>query len=360
VLEDARYLSSTAAGSLALVNAAPAAVDNAYNVNEEGSLSVAAPGVLGNDTDADHDPLTALLVSGPVPYTAGELNFNSNGAFVFTPTVDFNGPVTFTYKANDGFVDGNTATVTITVNAVNDAPSFTQVGDQVVNEDAGPQTVTGWATGISAGPANESGQTLTFVVTANDNPGLFSAGPAVAADGTLTYTPAPGENGVAHITLVLMDGGGTANGGVDTSAPQTFVITVVPENHPPDCSTADTDEVSIWSPDKSFHLAHIVGVTDPDGDPVTIKITGIFQDERTGSNAPDGTGVGTDTAQLRAERDSHGDGRVYHISFSASDGKGGMCQSSDVRIGVVPHDQGGTDVLDQIDQGPLYDSTTRN
>jgi hypothetical protein len=105
---------------------------------------------------------------------------------------------------------------------------------------------------------------------------------------------------------------------------------------------------------------HVIGVTDPDGDPVTITITGIFQDERTGSNAPDGIGVGTDTAQLRAERDSRGDGRVYHISFSASDGKGGMCQSSDVRIGVVPHDQGGTDVLDQIDQGPLYDSTTRN
>src|SRR5207249_6196158 len=94
-------------------------------------------------------------------------------------------------------------------------------------------TVAGWATAISAGPANESGQTLTFLVTNNSNPGLFSAAPAVAANGTLTYTPVANANGTATITLVLQDNGGTANGGVNTSAAQTFTITVTAVNDAP-------------------------------------------------------------------------------------------------------------------------------
>ncbi|MCB1569855.1 MAG: hypothetical protein KDI72_02050, partial [Xanthomonadales bacterium] len=58
---------------------------------------------------------------------------------------------------------------------VNDAPSFTAGPDQTVLEDAGPQTVNPWATAISAGPPNESGQVVTFNVTGNTNPSLFSA-----------------------------------------------------------------------------------------------------------------------------------------------------------------------------------------
>ena len=67
----------------------------------------------------------------------------------------------------------------------------------------------------------------------NDNPTLFSAGPAVASDGTLTFTPAANKNGVANITLYVQDNGGTANGGDDTSDPQTFVITVNAVNDAP-------------------------------------------------------------------------------------------------------------------------------
>ena len=75
--------------------------------------------------------------------------------------------------------------------AVNDPPSFAlpTSPDQTVLEDAGAQTVSGFATSISAGPANESGQTLTFHVS-NDNNGLFSAQPSInVSTGTLTYTP---------------------------------------------------------------------------------------------------------------------------------------------------------------------------
>src|SRR5204862_451522 len=83
---------------------------------------------------------------------------------------------------------------------VNDAPSFVRGADQTSNEDAGPQTVANWATAISAGPADESGQTVTFTVT-SDNPSLFSAGPAVSSSGTLTYTAAANANGTATVTV---------------------------------------------------------------------------------------------------------------------------------------------------------------
>ena len=95
------------------------------------------------------------------------------------------------------------------------------------------QTVAGWATTISPGPPNESGQTVSFVIDANTNPGLFTVGPAVASNGTLTYTPAPNQHGTATITLHAQDNGGTADGGVNVSAPQTFTITVTAVNDPP-------------------------------------------------------------------------------------------------------------------------------
>ena len=95
----------------------------------------------------------------------------------------------------------------ITVNAVNDAPSFTKGLDQTVLEDEGAQTVNPWATGLSRGHADESSQTLTFNVTNNTNPSLFSAGPAISPTGVLTYTPTADTNGSATITLTLSDNG---------------------------------------------------------------------------------------------------------------------------------------------------------
>ncbi len=158
----------------------------------------------------------------------------------YTPAANANGTATLTLDLmdNGGTANGGQDTsapqsFVITVTSVNDAPSFTKGADPTVLEDAGPQTVNPWATGISAGPANESGQTLTFNVTGDTNPALFSAAPAISSTGVLTYTPAADANGTATITIDLMDNGGTANGGVDTSAPQSFVITVTSVNDVP-------------------------------------------------------------------------------------------------------------------------------
>ncbi len=206
----------------AVVNDRPVAVDDGYSVNEDGTLNVAAAGVLANDTDPESDPLTASLVTTT---PNGALTLNANGSFSYTPYLDFYGTDSFTYRANDLGAASVAATVTITVNAVNDVPSFTKGANESANENAGAQTVAGWATAISAGPANEAAQVVDFIVT-NDNNGLFSVQPAISATGTLTYTPAANANGSATVSVQIHDNGGTANGGVDTSAIQTFTITV--------------------------------------------------------------------------------------------------------------------------------------
>ncbi|HYW72478.1 MAG TPA: choice-of-anchor Q domain-containing protein [Pyrinomonadaceae bacterium] len=164
----------------------------------------------------------------------------ANGSLTYTPAANANGSATVTVTANDsgGTLNGGSnssapQSFTITVNSVNDTPSFTKGQNQTVNEDAGAQTVTNWATAISAGPANESSQVLTFQVTGNTNSALFSAPPAISATGTLSYTPAANANGSATITINLKDDGGTANGGNDTSVSQTFTITVNAVNDPP-------------------------------------------------------------------------------------------------------------------------------
>jgi hypothetical protein len=120
---------------------------------------------------------------------------------------------------------------TTTAPPPNQAPSFTAGGNQSVLEDAGPQSVS-WATSISPGSAGEAAQSVTFTASA-DTPALFSSQPAVAPNGMLTYTAAADANGTATVTVVAHDNGGTANGGSDTSAARTFVITVSPVNDAP-------------------------------------------------------------------------------------------------------------------------------
>lgn len=113
-------------------------------------------------------------------------------------------------------------------------------------------------------------------------------------------------------------------------------------NRPPECTDALATRIELWPPNHQFVTVSIAGVTDPDGDSLTTRIMGITQDEPllgggSGNTCPDGKGVGTRSASVRAERSGTGNGRVYHVSFTAGDGKGGQCTGS-VRI-CVPHDQ---------------------
>ncbi len=104
----------------AAVNHAPVASGESYAVAAGGTLTVGAPGTLGNDSDSDSVSLTAMLVSDAAH---GALVFNPDGSFNYTPAVNFTGADSFTYKANDGQLDSNVATVSITVNPANDTNS---------------------------------------------------------------------------------------------------------------------------------------------------------------------------------------------------------------------------------------------
>ena len=119
--------------------------------------------------------------------------------------------------ANGGVDTSAPQTFTITVTPVNDAPSFTKGADQTVLEDAGAQTVDGWATGDQRRPGERSRPGAELHRHQRQQRRCSPSQPAIAANGTLTYTPAANANGTATVTVQVHDNGGTANGGVDTS-----------------------------------------------------------------------------------------------------------------------------------------------
>lgn len=164
--------------------------------------------------------------------TLAQINttLNSANALTYQGNPDFFGSDSLTLTANDGGVNGSaTRTIPITVNPVNDRPSLTATNPSAVTSNSGTQTLTNWAS-FNPGAVNEAGQTATYTVSNISNPSLFALGgtPTIAANGTLTYTPASGVTGTSTFQVAVRDNGGTANGGQDTSLLQTFTITVNP------------------------------------------------------------------------------------------------------------------------------------
>ena len=153
--------------------------------------------VLANDTDVDGDALTAILVSGPAH---GTLTLNADGSFTYTPAANYNGPDSFTYKANDGQADSNVATVSITVGAVNDAP--------VANADSIAATEDTPASGnVLANDTDVDGDALTAILVSGPAHGSLTLNP----DGSFTYTPAANYNGPDSFTYKANDGQADSN-----------------------------------------------------------------------------------------------------------------------------------------------------
>jgi hypothetical protein len=265
------------------------------SVNDAPSFTSGGDVTVDEDSGAYSAAWATAISAGPANESSQTVSFNvsnsnnalfsvqpsvsSTGVLSFTPAADANGSATVTVAAQDnggtanGGVDTSASqTFTINVNSVNDAPSFTPGADQTSNEDAGPQSVA-WATGISAGPANESGQTVSFVAS-NDNNALFSAQPAIASNGTLTYTAAANANGTATVTVYAQDNGGTANGGDDTSASSTFTITIVAVNDAP--SFTGGGNVTVLEDSGAYSAAWATainaGAADESGQTLTFNI----------------------------------------------------------------------------------------
>jgi hypothetical protein len=225
------------------------------------------------------------------------------------------------------------------------------------NEVGSPHTVTASVT-LDGVPV--SGVQVTFEIEAGPHQGLFLGQELTDDFGQASVI----YEGVLAGTDLIRAYGDTDNDGTPEKSNLATVVWIV-AGTPPDCSGASASPAQLWPPNHAFVPIAILGVTDPDGDPVAITIDSIFQDERVlqtgggaGNTSPDGTGVGTSTAQVRAERNGNprtpGDGRVYTIGFTADDGNGGTCEGA-VTV-CVPHDQGPG--ASCINGGALYDSTT--
>ncbi|SDX76109.1 Ig-like domain-containing protein [Halobellus clavatus] len=204
-----REFNSTATVTITVtaVNDAPIARNNNYTVNEStdrdlSTLDVSAPGVLGNDSDPDGDSLSTSVVSGP---TNGTLSLATNGSLSYTPYQGFTGTDSFTYEASDGGLT-DTATVTITVTETNQAP-IARNDSYIASEN---RTLTVSAPGVLDDDSDPDGDSLTADIVSSPDNGTLT----LAANGSLSYTPAPGFNGSDSFTYEASDGSRTDTGTV--------------------------------------------------------------------------------------------------------------------------------------------------
>ncbi|WP_417821546.1 cadherin-like domain-containing protein [Terasakiella sp.] len=192
--------------------------------------------VAGGGSDENSQELSFTLSNNNNDLFAEQPYIDSSGNLSFTPAQDqFGTAVVSVYVKDSGNTDNNGVnqsalqTFNITVTAVNDRPSF-DIGDGVVvNEDAGTITRTSFASNLSFGPSNESGQSIQSITLNVDNAALFSSQPTINANGDLVFTLAANANGMATVTGYITDDGTTANGGVAQSETKSFTIIVNPE-----------------------------------------------------------------------------------------------------------------------------------
>ena len=306
------------------VNDAPVANNDAYSTDFNTPLNIAASGVLGNDTDVDGDPLHVDLASVVQPAN-GAVTVNANGSFTYTPNANFSGVDTFTYQANDGTVDSNAATVSVTVNP---GMTFTSPPAALVggpNDDTFIPTA--GTTSIDGMGNTAIGDTVVFSnatsgVTANLAPGVqdfTGSGLGMTSltnienltgssfDDFLTGDGGPNKlsGGDGNDTLFATTGGDTLNGG----------------------NGNDTADFSNATGNVSVHLA-TVGSQNVGGGIGPITLTNIenltggdFDDNLqgdSGNNIIDG-GAGTNTVSYYPGTTN---GLVVDLTMGASSGGG--------------------------------------
>ncbi len=232
---------STSTDNTVTYNTIPTVSNITKTGNEDSNITFAAADFTSAFTDADGDSLnkiqiTSLPANGTLQLNGANVTLSQEillaniPNLIFIPTANFNGSSSFTWNGSDGsnYAPAN-ATANLTVAAVNDAPSFTNAGNQTLaNWTNTTQTVPNWANTFVFGPTDENTQTVAdFLVNVTSGNTLFTTLPDIANNGTLTYTP-NGSPGTATVQVQLQDNGGVANGGIDTSAAATFTITIPP------------------------------------------------------------------------------------------------------------------------------------
>lgn len=253
-----------------------------------GDLTV-TPGSGANVSGDGTDSVT--LIGTPV-----EINV-ALSTVTYAPAADINGDVGFTISTDDG-VETAEANTTITITPVNDPPGFV-VGPNLVELDtAGTVTIPAWATGISPGPTNEAGQSLTFDILNVTNPTLFAQLPQINPQGDLTFVPAFNQSGLSTVVLQLVDDG-----------PGT----------PPDDNTGDIESFAIevlLEPTADLAITKVNNVNFVTGnDPVTYVIAV--------------TNIGTGSASNATVQDLLPD-TMINASWTCDAGTGASCMPSGV------------------------------
>jgi hypothetical protein len=197
-------------------NHPPAATGDNYSGTQDTTLTISAPGVLANDTDADGDPLSAMLASAPAH---GAVTFVANGSFTYTPVTGYFGPDSFTYTASDGKDASAPATITLTIAANGRAP-ITAGDSYVTNEDTALVIA---APGVLGNDLDPLGRALTAVLVRAPLHGTLTK---FAANGSFRYKPDANYNGTDTFAY-------RAAAGVDQSIDTTVTMTVNAVNDAP-------------------------------------------------------------------------------------------------------------------------------
>ncbi len=221
----------------------PQVVNDEYGVNEDATLIIPDPGVLGNDSNLGGLPMSAAVVNLPVN---GSLEPRTQGGFTYIPRPNYFGDDSFTYRANDGYNLSNLATVVIHIASINDAP--VAAGQALPTNEDTPRQIILTASDIDS-------TSLSFSVTTQPAHGSLNGSAP-----NLTYTPAQNYNGSDFFTFIANDGNLNSN-------TATIQITVIAQN---DAPVAIAQSVSTL---EDVPLAITLTGTDVDLDPLTFTIT---------------------------------------------------------------------------------------
>lgn len=278
------YFSNVAGFDSGPVNAAPVATGESYTFPEDAFVDVVAPGVLRNDTDADGDALTAVLVSTTAN---GELNLAADGSFTYRPNENYNGPDSFTYYVTDGQDNSETVTVSITVDPRNDAPTvasdaYTMAADTTLSVSA--------AEGVLANDSDVDGDALTVSLATPPPSGELT----LNEDGSFDFTPEAGFSGFVNFTYRVTDTEGVFA--------ETFVRIEVEGGNAAPVANGLTYTISEDSILRAINGGVLVNDTDPDGDPLTASLvsgpsngTLTFNEDGTFEYRPDQNYFGADS-----------------------------------------------------------------
>jgi uncharacterized repeat protein (TIGR01451 family) len=284
VVEDTRGGSDSATVTVTITNTAPVAVDDAYATTAGVAASLA---VLGNDSDANGDALTAILVGGP---GHGTLTLNADGTGTYTPTPGWVGTDTFTYRVSDGSATSALATVSVKVN-----------GAPVAVDDTAT-TPTGVAATIGVRGNDSDPNTDPISLSAVTAPAHGSV--VIDAGGTVTYTPAAGFAGSDSFDYTITDGSLTA----------TATVTVTVTNAAP-TAAADTASTPVDTP--AANVAVLANDTDP-------NIPGTSQHlSVTGATADHGASVTVGSDGTLTVTPAGGYSGAIAVTYTLSDGAGG-------------------------------------